>query len=154
MGLKPVLMAEFDVYGLCTELTTSQNTNHQIIAKHWQKFNQILKSKKIKLGTNWVKYGITKKIGENYYYMVAIPSDVKIEGFDTEIISANEYVCFQHVGAMGNIKSTINQIYKTIIPASNFNINKNRILIHYERYDYRFNWNKPNSVIDIYVPII
>ena len=28
-----------------------------------------------------------------------------------------------------------------------------RATIHLEQYDHRFLWNKPNSIIDIYVPI-
>jgi predicted transcriptional regulator YdeE len=146
-------MKEFRVHGLFTELTTSQRENYQIITKHWQNFNHSLKSKKLRLGTNWVKYGITTKIGNNYYYMVAIPYDMEIDGFDTETINTGDYVCFQHVGSLERIKSTINQIYKKIIPSSSFSLNEQRKLIHYERYDYRFNWNKPDSVLDIYVPI-
>jgi predicted transcriptional regulator YdeE len=113
-----------------------------------------LKSKKIRLGTSWVKYGITNKVGNHYYYMVAISSDIDIEGFDTQTINAGDYFCFQHVGSLGLIKSTIYQIYKKLIPSSNFDLNEKRELIHYERYDDRFNWNKPNSVLDIYVPIV
>jgi predicted transcriptional regulator YdeE len=146
-------MEEFKVYGPITELSTSQNENYQIITKHWQNFNNTLKKRRLKLGRNWVKYGITKKIGDNYFYMVAIPSDIEIEGFDVEIINSGEYVFFQHIGAMTLIKSTIYQIYKQIIPSSKFVLNIDRSLIHYERYDYRFSWNQPTSAIDIYVPI-
>ncbi len=153
MNFKPVIVEEFKVYGLFTELTTSQSENYQIITKHWQKFNNALKSKKVRLGARWVKYGITKKIGNSYYYMVAISSDIEIDGFDTETINTGDYICFQHIGSMGLIKSTIYQIYKKVIPLSSFCLNEKRKLIHYERYDYRFNWNKPNSVLDIYVPI-
>ena len=153
MNLKPVIVEEFKVYGLFTELTTSQSENYQIIMKHWQNFNKALKSKKVRLGASWVKFGITKKIGNNYYYMVAISSDIEIDGFDTETINTGNYICFQHVGSMGLIKSTIYQIYKKVIPLSSFGLNKKRKLIHYERYDYLFNCNKPNSVLDIYVPI-
>jgi len=28
-----------------------------------------------------------------------------------------------------------------------------RASIHLEQYDYGFLWNKPNSIVDIYVPI-
>ncbi|MCJ8311454.1 MAG: GyrI-like domain-containing protein [Pseudomonadales bacterium] len=85
--------------------------------------------------------------------MAAISSDIKIDGFENESIHSGNYVCFQHKGSMALIKSTIYQIYKQFIPLSDFVINTNRTLIHYERYDYRFNWNKTNSVIDIFVPI-
>ena len=153
MDVKPVIMKKLKICGLFIQLTTSQSQNHQIISKQWQNFNKILKSKRLKLGRNWVKYGITKKIGNNYYYMTAIPSEIEIDGFDTETINAGEYYCFQHIGAMELIKLTIYKIYKEVIPLSNIRLSESRMLIHYERYDYRFNWNKPNSIIDIYIPI-
>ncbi|GHB63966.1 AraC family transcriptional regulator [Psychrosphaera saromensis] len=157
MDVKPVIVEGIKLSGLSVQLTRSQNQNHQIIAKHWQAFNHILKSKDLKLGRNWVKYGITKKVGDSYYYMTAIPSDVvayggEIDGFETLILDTAEYCCFQHMGSMDLIKSTIYKIYKEIIPSLGIRLNENRELIHYERYDYRFNWNKPNSIIDIYVP--
>lgn len=165
MDVKPVIVKGIKVSGLSVQLTRSQSQNHQIIAKHWQTFNHILKSKKLKLGRNWVKYGITQKVGDSYYYMTAIPSDIgvggfdgfevdggEIDGFETVILDTAEYCCFQHMGSMGLIKSTIYKIYKEIIPSLGIRLNENRGLIHYERYDYRFNWNKPNSIIDIYVP--
>jgi len=78
MDVKPVFVEGLELSGLSVQLTCSQNQNHQIIAKHWQTFNHILKSKVLKLGRNWVKYGITKKMGDSYYYMTAIPSDIYV----------------------------------------------------------------------------
>jgi hypothetical protein len=54
---------------------------------------------------------------------------------------------------MGLIKSTVNNIYKKVIPISDFNIDENRTSIHHEQYDRRFLWNKPGSLISIYVPV-
>lgn len=157
MDVKPVIVEGMKVSGLSVQLTRSQSQNHQIISKHWQTFNHILKSKRLTLGRNWVKYGITKKVGDSYYYMTAIPSDIgadgfEIDGFVSETFDTAEYCCFQHMGSMDLIKSTIYKIYKEVIPSLGIRLNENRGLIHYERYDYRFNWNNPNSIIDIYVP--
>ncbi|NQZ52007.1 MAG: GyrI-like domain-containing protein, partial [Moritella sp.] len=98
-------------------------------------------------------YGITKKIEDKYFYIVAIESNVTIPSLEKGTINTGEYIRFQHVGSLERIKITISDIYRKVIPAQNIKINSNRALVHYERYDYRFNWNKPNSIIDIYVPV-
>ncbi|MFT6296337.1 MAG: hypothetical protein ACJATW_002632 [Glaciecola sp.] len=51
------------------------------------------------------------------------------------------------------LKSTVNNIYKKVIPESDFNIDENRTVIHYEEHDHRFLWNKPSSLVSTYVPV-
>lgn len=139
--------------GLQVELTTSQNENHAIIARHWKRFNHELRVNKIKFDGNWVKYGVTRKIGNQYSYLTAIPKVTDIAGFTEEELTGGKYLCFEHVGDMGLLKSTIYDIYKKFIPESEFDLDKSRRVVHYEQYDRRFLWNQPNSVVDIYVPI-
>lgn len=134
-------------------LTKSQSQNHQIISSHWKNFNRELGIRNIKSDSNWLKFGVTKKIDDQYFYLTAIPKTVDVAGFSEEELKGGEYICFEHRGDMGLLKSTINDIYKTIIPESSFNIDVKRTTIHYEQYDHRFLWNKPNSIISIYVPI-
>ena len=141
------------VVGLQVELTTSQNENHRIIASHWKKFNRELRINKIQSDGDWLKYGITKKINNRYTYLTAIPSVVGVVGFIEEELKGGEYICFEHKGNMGLLKSTIYGIYKKCIPETDFELDKNRVTIHFEQYDRRFLWNKLNSIITIYVPI-
>ena len=56
---------------------------------------------------------------------------------------------------MQDLKQTLNHIYKTIIPDLNLNIedHENTGFLHFEKYDYRFQWNNPKSVIEIYLPL-
>jgi len=51
------------------------------------------------------------------------------------------------------LKTTIHHIYKKFIPEFDFELNEIRTTIHYEQYDQRFFRNKPDSIIDIYLPI-
>ena len=148
-----VQINDFSVYWMAVELTTSQRENSKIISQHWRKFNRHLRNQKLWQGKGWVKYGITKKIEDKYFYIVAIESNVTIPSLEKGTINTGEYIRFQHVGSLERIKITISDIYRKVIPAQNIKINSNRALVHYERYDYRFNWNKPNSIIDIYVPV-
>ena len=39
-----------------------------------------------------------------------------------------------------------------IIPNTPYTPIKN-IILHFEKYDYRFHWNRDNSVIEIWIPI-
>lgn len=153
MNSKLITTKSHKVVGLQVELTKSQNQNHQIITEHWKNFNRELRIRKIKSGANWLKFGVTKKINEQYFYLTAIPKTVDVAGFFEEELKGGDYICVEHRGDMGLLKSTVNDIYKKLIPESNFSVDESRTTIHYEQYDHRFLWNKPNSLISIYVPV-
>ncbi|WP_188050621.1 GyrI-like domain-containing protein [Flavobacterium sp. GP15] len=144
--------------GLVTQLTKSQKENFIIISKHWIAFNAELKKHNLNQHSgNWVKYGITFKVENEYFYLTAIPSNKQIfpDHFINFEISKGNYEIFVHQGAMQDIKQTLNHIYKTIIPDLNLKIedHEKKGFLHFEKYDYRFQWNNPKSVIEIYLPL-
>jgi len=145
-------------YGIVTELTKSQTENSSIVKKHWENFNkEIRKHNLTQNGGNWVKFGITYKIAERYMYLAAIPakSDIHPSHFTFMEIPQGDYEVFSHKGKMENIKQTYYEIYKVILPKSDLII-ENHLktgFIHFEKYDYRFQWNAPSSIIDIYLPL-
>ena len=146
------------VCGLVTELTKSQTENFEIIQNHWSEFNTELKRRKLNQNDgNWTKYGITFKADNKYFYLTAIPMTNFIipENFTNLEIPKGEYKMFTHKGKIENIKNTLFEIYKIILPKSNLKTEDQTKtgFIHFEKYDYRFNWNKPNSIIDIYLPV-
>ena len=71
------------------------------------------------------------------------------------MIPKGEYKIFTHNGKIENIKNTIYEIYKIVLPKLKLNIEEHTKtgFLHFEKYDYRFQWNKPNSIIDIYLPL-
>ena len=144
----------FLVHGLEVKLTTSQSQNLEIIKKHWQYFNHQLKINQVELQNNWLKFAITKKINNEYFYLTAIPYIIDIKGFKKEEILGGDFINFEHIGALNLIKFTLLNIYKKFIPNSSFKLDNNRKLIHFEQYDNRFKWNKPNSIIEIYLPLL
>ena len=153
-----IIDKNISTFGLLTKLTTSQTDNFEIIKNHWKKFNAELKKYNLNQnGGNWEKYGITFKINETYFYLTTIPQENFIfpEHFVNKEIPKGEYEIFTHTGSMENIKQTINNIYKNILQNSNLTIEhySKTGFIHFEKYDYRFRWDKPNSEIDIYLPI-
>jgi predicted transcriptional regulator YdeE len=144
--------------GLVVELTKSQTDNFGIIQKHWKTFNEELKRLKLnQTGCNWTKYGITFKTGNKYFYLTAIPTNNSIfpDHFTSLEIPQGEYEIFTHKGNMENIKKTFFEIYKVILPKSKLKIEDHTKtgFLHFEKYDYRFQWNKSTSVIDIYLPL-
>jgi predicted transcriptional regulator YdeE len=144
--------------GLMVTLVNSQTENFAIIQRHWKDFNLQLKKYGLsQYGGNWEKYGITFKIGEQYYYLASIPSKDQLfpEHFTCMEIPKGDYEVFTHKGKMENMKHTIFEIYKIILPQSNLKVEDRSKsgFFHFEKYDYRFQWNKADSIIDIYLPL-
>jgi len=153
-----IIESNITTFGLQTELTNSQDENFVIIRHQWYRFNNELK--KYKLSQNnghWEKFGITCKMNERYFYLTTIPSSGQIfpEHFIQKVIPKGQYEVFTHKGEMKNIKTTVYDIYKNILPNSALLIEPSSKtgFIHFEKYDFRFQWNKPNSVIDIFLPL-
>ncbi|MEX1191554.1 MAG: GyrI-like domain-containing protein [Brumimicrobium sp.] len=145
-------------FGLLTELTNYQADNFKIIKNHWKLFNAELKKYNLtQNGGNWEKYGITYKTNGTYFYLTTIPQDKMVfpEHFVNKEIPKGKCEVFVHTGKMENIKQTIHNIYKIILPNSNLAIEhySKTGFIHFEKYDYRFRWDKPTSEIDIYLPV-
>lgn len=144
--------------GLVTELTNSQTNNFKIIRNHWIDFNSELKKHKLnQSGGNWTKYGLTYKIDKFYYYLTAIPSDnLNLPDYFAHFeIPKGDYELFTHKGKMEDLKQTYYEIYKVILPKSNLIIEDHTKtgFIHFEKYDYRFQWNNLSSLIEIYLPL-
>ena len=154
MNQEVLTLRQISVCYCQTKLTTSHRKNFSIIRQHWKEFNSLLKINKVKLGPDWEKYAITQKFNGQYYYKCAFPTTTPIRQFEFMQIPAGEYVKFKHEGPMNTIRETINEIYNKIIPNSDLNIDRKRSLLHIEHYDSKFNWNRPDSIVEIYVPLI
>ena len=53
---------------------------------------------------------------------------------------------------MDKIYETYSKIYKKILPNTEY-IPMQESFLHFERYDYRFHWNRENSIIEIWLLI-
>lgn len=150
-NIKIIHQPEIKVCGLSVELTRSQTENYSIITKQWQKFNRVLNLYNPIKNDSWVKFGVTYKLS-NYFYM---PSVILIPDapFEKLKIQSGKYAQFQHIGDRRYLKHTIYDIYKKLLPETTFHLDSDRTILHYERYDHRFHWNRDDSVIEILVPI-
>ncbi len=153
MHFRRISLPQKELCGLPVELSKSQALNFQIISKHWKAFNYLIGEKGRTQSTNWEKYAITFKTNNQYFYMPAL-SVFDDPDFVKEDIVAGEYLVFQHKGSMKKLKDTYSEIYRKAIPTSDYSLDLQRQFLHFEKYDHRFNWNNPDSIIEIYIPIV
>jgi predicted transcriptional regulator YdeE len=156
-------LVEIDVIraiGISITLTKSQRENFTIVSRLWKKLNAEIHKIRHRPSPkgNWQKFGITYKHNHEYYYIAAIPFTEEMLAPPNMIrkdIPRGKYACFTHIGKMSHLKSTIYAIYTRILPDKEFipEPQEKAGLIHFERYDNRFHWNRADSVIEIYVPI-
>ncbi|NRT14099.1 putative transcriptional regulator YdeE [Flavobacterium sp. 28A] len=147
-----------ETFGLSIKITTSQTQNAILIQKHWMHFNTEIQRLKLSQNTaNWVKYGFTYKVSEKYFYCAAIPfSGQQLpENFQRLSIPKGVYIVFEHAGKMDDIKNTIYMIYKVELSKAIVQVEDHLKVgfIHFEKYDSRFNWNNPQSVFEIHLPL-
>lgn len=94
-----------------------------------------------------------EKIENKIFYYISIPKkDFVPNDFTEKIILKSKYLRVEHIGNMNKLKDTINYVYKEIIPKNNILV-ENRQFVYFEKYDYKFHWNREDSVIEIYIPI-
>jgi len=145
--------------GLSVKITGSHSANYKIIRNLWMQFNRELNKIKIRsYDENWIKYGITFKRNGCYWYMASInQKDIKStpDYFLQKEILKGKYINFIDQGRMYDIKNTINNIYKKMIPKLDINVKPYDEIgfFHFEEYTNKFNWNYSDSIINIYLPL-
>lgn len=143
----------FVVIGQQIELTERQNSNLQLSMQFWKQFNSNLKKASLSQNGNWNKYAFMyRKEGKLFYYCSIPKRSVVPDGFIEHQVGAHKYLVVEHVGAMNRIYSTYNAIYHDLLPECGYTHEQDEYL-HYEKYDYRFHWNREDSLIEIWVPI-
>ena len=153
MDYQIIELEEFNVIGIRYELSKSLSNNVKLAQNHWKIFNSKLRNNKLYLGSNWCKYAFIEKIENKIFYYISIPKkDFVPNDFTEKIILKSKYLRVEHICNMNKLKDTINYVYKEIIPKNNILV-ENRQFVYFEKYDYKFHWNREDSVIEIYIPI-
>lgn len=153
MDYKIIELEEFSVIGIRYELSKSLSNNIKLAQNYWKNFNIKLRNNKLYLGSNWCKYAFIEKIENKVFYYISIRKKNYIpDNFTEKIIWKSKYLKVEHIGNMNKLKDTINYVYKEIIPKNNILV-ESKQFIYFEKYDYKFHWNKVDSVIEIYIPI-
>jgi predicted transcriptional regulator YdeE len=153
--MKPEIISlpESNISYFETELTTFHSKNGLIISEHWKRFNALLKTNNINLGTNWQKLGITTKSNNKYKYQCAFEANSSTPEFKFSKIQTGKFAKFNHLGPINLISNTFNYIYKTAINEFSLNVDPDRTILHFEKYDSRLNWNNNKSIVEIYLPL-
>lgn len=73
------------------------------------------------------------------------------EGLVTRDVPAADYAVFEHHGSLETLGQTYDSIYSNWLPDSGYNRKDSD---DFERYDERFQYGKPESVMEIWVPVI
>lgn len=143
----------FSVIGQEIELTNSMVINSKICTQWWKKFNSNLKKTNLSQGGNWIKYAFMRKRDDKLFYYCAIPKrNVVPDTFIYQEMPQSKYLIMEHKGSIAEIYKTYNQIYKKILPKTGYKLIRDNFL-HFEKYDYRFHWNREDSIIEICIPI-
>lgn len=153
MDYQIIELEEFSVIGIRYELSKSLSNNVKLAQNHWKIFNSKLRNNKLYLGSNWSKYAFIEKIENKIFYYISISKkDFVPKDFAEKTILKSKYLKVEHIGNMNKLKDTINYVYKEIVPKNNVLV-ENRQFVYFEKYDYKFHWNRDDSVIEIYIPI-
>lgn len=143
----------FSVIGQEIQLTGYRTKNIQISTQFWSTFNANLKKAYLSQSGTWLKYAFMERKNGGLTYFCAIPKRTIIpDGFILKEIQPHQYLVAEHTGAMNRIYDTYEELYRNLLP----NIKYEPLptdLIHFEKYDERFHWNRENSIIEIWIPI-
>ena len=148
--------AEFRVRGMSVAITRSQQQNALICQKFWRTFNAELAASRLTQKRDWRKFAMTDSHEGAHRYFCGIPDDPTRaipDHFDTFTVPAANYLVFAHEGSMAGRGSTLSTIYQQILPEIEV-APAHESLFHFEKYDQRFHWNRADSVIEIWVPIV
>lgn len=144
----------FSVIGQKVELTNFQRQNIQISTQFLQVFNMRLKKNYLSQYGNWIKYAFMERVNGKLFYFCAIPKRIVIpNGFWVKNIKPQKYLVVEHVGFMDNIYNTYTELYQEILPSTGY-IPLQENFLHFEKYNYRFHWNRKDSIIEIWLPIM
>lgn len=149
-----VELDEFLLMGKEYRLYNSLEKNLRLAQKHWMNFNNTLRRNKVQLGRNWLKYAFVIEKNNALFYYIAVPKKDSIpDDFTQKTIPESRYLVVKHTGNMNKLKNTVDCVYNDLISDNDFNLNS-EVFSYFERYDYRFHWNRKDSVIELYFPIL
>lgn len=139
--------------GIRTTLSGSLKQNNDIAIKFWRTFNQELKKKHLRQGVHFEKYALTLREGNTLSYACGVPSNQCYpEDFEILRIPKGEYLCFQHQGSLTQLHETIRRIFDQELKTSGLE-RATGSLVYFEKYDERFAFDDPQSIVEIYVPL-
>ncbi|MDU5335212.1 GyrI-like domain-containing protein [Enterococcus sp.] len=145
----------FSVIGLEQILTNQKSQNLKRCLSFWPAFNRQLKMNRLtQQKGNWTKFAFMERRAGQLYYYCGIPRPASVPAnFLVKEIPAGSYLVVEHRGSMDRIYATYEEVYQELVPKLGLSL-KQTSFLHFEKYGKKFHWNRENSVIEIWVPII
>ena len=81
-----------------------------------------------------------RKNGKLFYFCSIPKRNVIPDSFIYKEVPPYKYLVVEHIGSLGKIYETYGKAYQEILPNTNY-IPLQENFLHFERYDYRFQWN-------------
>ncbi len=144
----------FTTVGIAGKFTMSNNTIPQL----WDSFN--LREKEISNAGCEACYGVCffekdydKEKDSSFIYMAAkvVSSTEDIpEGMVARTIPSCDYAVFEHHGSLDTLGKSYDQIFREWLPTSEYDFANQD---DFEVYDERFEYGKPESVMEIWIPV-
>lgn len=152
--LKPQIRrkAAFTVMGLAGQFTMENNTIHLL----WDDFNR--RDKEIPNAIHDAAIGVcyhddNYSPEKSFTYMAGFAVS-KVEeipaGMSVRDLPEGEYAVFEHKGALDSLSATYDMIYREWLPSSEYELDPRD---DFELYDERFDYGKPESILEIWIPI-
>lgn len=143
----------FDLMGREYALSASLERNMKLAQRHWRNFNNALRLNRVHLGQNWLKYAFIIEKGDKLLYYICVPKKSHVpKDFVLKTIPKGRYLMVKHTGSMNGLKVTVDSVYENLISENGICL-KSDAFSYFERYDFRFHWNRQDSIIEIYFPI-
>lgn len=136
---------------------TTMNTNS--IPALWDEFNKICpnipgaRDQDAALGVCFYEETeeMTGDTPFRYLASMKVSSDAQLpEGMWERVVPASEYAVFEHQGSLDTLHDTYAAIYNDWFPTSG---RQRKNADDFELYDDRFNYGKPDSIMEIWIPI-
>lgn len=145
----------FSVLGLEQVLTNQKSQNLERCLSFWTVFNRQLKMNRLtQQKGNWTKFAFMERRDGQLYYYCGIPRPTYVPAnFLVKEVPAGSYLVVEHQGAMYQIYDTYEEVYQELVPKLGLSL-KQTSFLHFEKYGEKFHWNRENSVIEIWIPII
>ena len=147
----------FQLLGFASPLPRGRSAALTACRMQWGAFNAALRRAGLTQSIEWNKFAVTYKSDAGYWYFTGIPLPGEAngaplpDGFERREIPALRWQVYEHRGGLGSIFDTYAAIYRSG-PAGSGPRCEGGPLLHLERYDRRFAWDSPESLLEIWVP--
>jgi len=147
---------DFTVAGLAVKTTMSENRIPQLwdqFIEHVSEIEQFGDGACPSYGVCFYDTASDYGSDSEFTYLAAmqVRADTVVPApFTTRVVRGGNYAVFEHIGTLDTLTTTYQGIYSNWIKDAGLELDKRD---DFEKYDFRFKYGEPDSVMEIWVPI-